>query len=335
MNEPLISVIVPVYNVEKYLRECLESIKNQTYKNLEIFLIDDGSTDQSGSICDHYSKIDPRFKTIHKQNAGLSATRNLGLTLINGDYVGFVDSDDVCEPNMYESLIEAARLHQADLTLGGMRFWRQHSFARRVLPPKVGLIDHEDMIRLIFSLPPWNKTAVCGGYVMPRLYARDVLQGLSFDEDKTTCEDELFVSQVLLRCQRIAVINKLIYRYRQRAGSLVNRPIFGIYLLKGRLKIADLYLCQDHLLRFVETAICSQVASLRNQWFILSERQKLFLTSWARDYFQFAKTQHYRRLISFKTLRKLWWLTQPRKFLELYMKFRSKHFRDRKKDFFP
>ena len=80
---PMVSIIVPIYNVEKYLRECLESIKNQTYKNLEVFLIDDGSTDQSGSICDQYSTIDPRFKTIHKQNAGLSATRNLGLTLIN------------------------------------------------------------------------------------------------------------------------------------------------------------------------------------------------------------------------------------------------------------
>ena len=336
MNEPLISVIVPVYNVESYLRECLESIRNQTYLNLEVFLINDGSTDQSSSICDHYSKIDPRFKTIHKPNSGLSSTRNLGLSLVNGDYVGFVDSDDVCEANMYEVLLDATKAHQADLVIGGMHVWRQHSYARRRPSPKEGLIDHEDMIKLIFSLPPWNKTAFCGGYVMPRLYSREVLQGLAFDEDKTTCEDELFVSQVLLRCKRIVVTNHRIYRYRQRKSSLVNRPIFGTYLLQGRLKIAEIYREHPGLLPYVNTGLAQLVASLRNCWWILSESQKLFLCNWAKEYYLFAKEQYRHSLLDRKTLRRLWWLTQSRRLLDSYMRIRAKTLkRNRMRDFFP
>ena len=90
----LITVIIPVYNVEKYLKECLESIINQTYKNLEIILIDDGSTDASGEICDEYSKRDNRIRVVHKANGGLSSARNLGLDIANGEYVTFIDSDD-------------------------------------------------------------------------------------------------------------------------------------------------------------------------------------------------------------------------------------------------
>lgn len=336
MNEPLISVIVPVYNVGRYLRECLESIRNQTYKNIEVFLINDGSTDQSGFICDHYSKIDPRFKTIHKQNSGLSSTRNLGLTQVNGDYVGFVDSDDVCETNMYEILLDAAKAYQADLVIAGMHFWRQHSYARRRPPAKEGLIDQEDMIKLIFSLPPWNKTAFCGGYVMPRLYARKMLQGLAFDEDKTTCEDELFVSQVLLRCNRIAVTNHRIYRYRQRVSSLVNRPTFRAYHLRGRLKVAEIYQEHCHLLQYVNIGVAMQVASLRNSWWTLTESQKNFLCSWATEHYHFAKEQYRRHLFKHKTLRRLWCLTQSRRFIDCYMRFRTWTLRpNRMRDFFP
>ena len=99
-----ISIIVPVYNVEKYLEKCIDSILNQSYQNLEIILIDDGSTDNSGSICDEYKKKDQRVQVIHQKNQGQSSARNAGLNIAKGSYIGFVDSDDWIEQNMYEKL---------------------------------------------------------------------------------------------------------------------------------------------------------------------------------------------------------------------------------------
>ena len=107
-KEPLINIIVPVYNTEKYIRKCLDSIVNQTYRNLEIIVVDDGSTDSSGDICDEYAHKDARIKVIHKENGGVSSARNAALDLCTpgGDLVAFVDSDDWLELNMYETLLE-------------------------------------------------------------------------------------------------------------------------------------------------------------------------------------------------------------------------------------
>ena len=105
--EPLISVIVPVYKVEQYLDECVQSIRNQTYTNLEIILVDDGSPDRCPEMCDEYARQDSRIKVIHKPNGGLSSARNAGLDIATGEYVGFVDSDDIVKPNMYETLLSA------------------------------------------------------------------------------------------------------------------------------------------------------------------------------------------------------------------------------------
>ena len=105
--EPLISVIVPVYKVEQYLDECVQSIRKQTYTNLEIILVDDGSPDRCPEMCDEYARQDSRIKVIHKPNGGLSSARNAGLDIATGEYVGFVDSDDIVKPNMYETLLSA------------------------------------------------------------------------------------------------------------------------------------------------------------------------------------------------------------------------------------
>ncbi|HCI64916.1 MAG TPA: glycosyl transferase, partial [Clostridiales bacterium] len=104
---PLISVIVPVYRVEAFLPRCLDSIRGQTYKNLEIILVDDGSPDNCGKICDEYAEMDSRIRVIHKKNGGLSSARNAGLDVAVGDYIGFVDSDDWIAPEMYETLLGA------------------------------------------------------------------------------------------------------------------------------------------------------------------------------------------------------------------------------------
>ena len=112
----LISVIVPVYNVEKYLVQCINSILNQTIKNLEIILVDDGSLDNSGKICDEFSKKDDRIVAIHKENNGLSSARNAGLEIANGNYIGFVDSDDWLDEHMYEILLKLIKENNSDIS---------------------------------------------------------------------------------------------------------------------------------------------------------------------------------------------------------------------------
>ena len=114
MDEKLISVIVPVYNVERYLRQCIESITNQSYKNLQIILIDDGSKDNSGKICDEYAEKDKRVEVIHKENTGVSAARNTGLDNAKGEWITFVDADDWVEKNFCEILIKKATENESD-----------------------------------------------------------------------------------------------------------------------------------------------------------------------------------------------------------------------------
>ena len=117
MKEPKISVIVPVYKVEPYLRKCLDSIVNQTYRNLEIILVDDGSPDNCGAICDEYAAGDGRIRVIHQENGGVSSARNAGLSAVTGEWVGWVDSDDWIEPDMYEYLLKNALEQNADIAV--------------------------------------------------------------------------------------------------------------------------------------------------------------------------------------------------------------------------
>lgn len=124
MNEELISIIVPVYNVEAYIHQCIKSIIEQSYKNLEIILVDDGSKDKSGKICDDYARKDKRIKVIHKKNGGLSDSRNAGITVATGKYIAFVDSDDWIEKNMYEKMYNECEKFGADICICG--FFREY-----------------------------------------------------------------------------------------------------------------------------------------------------------------------------------------------------------------
>lgn len=122
MTNPKISVIVPVYKVEDYLEECVTSIRNQTYENTEIILVDDGSPDRSGEMCDQLATQDSRIKVVHKENGGLSSARNAGLDVATGEYVSFVDSDDWIAPDMYQRLLGLMEQHNAQIAAGGLQF---------------------------------------------------------------------------------------------------------------------------------------------------------------------------------------------------------------------
>ncbi len=117
MKKPLISIIVPVYNVERYMERCLDAVVKQTYKNLEVILVDDGSEDRSGSICDRYASEDARFKVVHHQNGGLSAARNTGIKKATGEYITFIDPDDSITEDYIEYLYNLINKHEADLAI--------------------------------------------------------------------------------------------------------------------------------------------------------------------------------------------------------------------------
>ncbi len=149
MKESLISIIVPIYNVEKYIMKCVESILGQTYRNLQIILVDDGSTDKSGEICDRYALLDSRIEVIHQKNGGLVKARKAGLEMAVGDYTGFVDGDDYIEATFYEHLLEVMEASAADFVHMGFVYEKNGSGLLYTLPSKIIITDSDDRIGLI------------------------------------------------------------------------------------------------------------------------------------------------------------------------------------------
>lgn len=208
---PKVSVIVPVYNVEKYLNRCIGSILNQTFHDFELILVDDGSTDESGAICDKYKQMDERVITIHKSNAGVSAARNTGLDAASGDYIMFVDSDDYIDSEMLQVML----LSNADIIFSGIRYTNKNMdvLAEYTVPAFEGIslkayLDtyYIDMNRNYIVCGPYNK-----------LFKGDVMRqfGLRFDERFSICEDGLFVVQYLKQCKTVANVNQCFYNYVQ------------------------------------------------------------------------------------------------------------------------
>lgn len=320
--QPKVSVVVPVFNVEKYLRECLESLRLQTYYSLEIILVDDGSTDTSGLICEEYSKKDCRFKTFHIKNSGLSNARNFGLSFVTGEYVGFVDADDVCETFMYESLVNAAICNKSDIVIGAMKFWYQDSFRRNRPSPLLGTVRKEEVFPMIFSFSAWKKTGFNGGYVMPKLYRRETIEGLFFETDRSLCEDELFLCQAVLKSNTIYLLDSVCYLYRQRKTSVVHSSYFGGNVLRGRLKIAE-HCRGEAILSIVNLAICNKAELILKRWITsgqLSDSDVLLLQKVGKLYYSFVKERVDAGLLPYRFIRQWRWLRMPRWLLSLYVK---------------
>lgn len=215
-NKPSISVIVPIYNVEKYLPTCIESIQNQTLKNLEIILVDDGTPDRSGIIADEYSKIDERIKVIHKLNGGLSSARNEGILMARGKYISFVDSDDWIEPNMLESMYNAANKNKSDIVVSGVIV--EYSLEKRKViynfkesiyinsSNEIGTI-YWQLEKLKLSNYAWNK-------IYKNSFVKD--NGLKFIDDAMPAEDLFFNLTAFAKSESIAVLNEAFYHYLNR-----------------------------------------------------------------------------------------------------------------------
>lgn len=211
----LISVIVPVYNVKEYLGECIRSIQKQTYKNIEILLIDDGATDGSAEICEQYAKEDNRIKVIHQKNKGLSGARNTGICQAKGEYIAFVDADDMVKPQFIEILFNMTQLHQADIAVCG--YTRDTTAYINTGPEKSvqsSKLTAEEMLK------QWHgKRAHLETVVWNKLYARKVLENMQFEEG--TAHEDILISHLLIRrADYIAVTTEQLYCYRKRPNSI-------------------------------------------------------------------------------------------------------------------
>ena len=208
----MISVIVPVYNVEKYLKTCLDSIIAQTESDLEILLIDDGSSDDSGKICDEYSIKDQRIRVFHTDNRGVSAARNLGLLESKGDYIGFVDSDDWIEPTMYEEMLSAIHRTNADVCV--CSFIKEFTDRTEIVNNiKDKSYTRKEALRAI-ALGPFYS------YVWNKLVSKDLCKDVLFPEGQIY-EDLTVTYKYFLNSHKTISVSTPLYHYRMREGSLV------------------------------------------------------------------------------------------------------------------
>ena len=207
-----ISVIVPVYNVEKYLNKCVESIVNQTYTNLEIILVDDGSPDNCPQMCDEWAKKDNRIKVIHKKNGGLSSARNAGLGMVSGAYVTFVDSDDWIDNDALEKMLRSAHKNKADIVSAGFYFETLECTHNQILTEQ-SYMDNDIVINLLMDN---IRPEVCG-----KLYRFRLICDLRFDENIKYAEDLPFNFNIMLNAQRFYGMNACCYHYLQSSENSI------------------------------------------------------------------------------------------------------------------
>ena len=282
----LVSIIIPVFNVQSYLECCLDSVCAQEYRNLDVLLIDDGSTDSSGELCDLYAKRDSRFRVVHQKNAGAANAKNTGLDLAQGDYVTFLDSDDWCEPNWIQHLLNSAIRENADIVeCNFLKEYVNGSESENVYNSLYnGEWETEEYLRMypaawscaIF----WNK-----------LFRKSCLNNVRFHTDRRCVDDEFFTYRAITGANKVVRIDEQLYHYRQRQSSvtqtqntLYQRTIDDIDILKDRYcwmkehypSIAMDYLRHDvnSLLYFAENFPFNDIACKHfkvSAWFYLRE----------------------------------------------------------------
>lgn len=221
-----VSVIVPVYNVEKYLERCIESIRSQTLEDIEIILVDDGSPDNCPKICDEFAEKDSRIKVIHKKNGGLSSARNAGVYVATGEYIGYIDSDDYAEQDMFETLYECARKNQVDFVMAD--YWRIQADGvrkKKTLDIRGGLYKKQNIIQEIYPVLIMREKVDYGPLlsVCNCLYKTDFIKknSLFFDEEIKWSEDCIYSAIVgYIATNFYYLKDKYVYNYVQNEGTI-------------------------------------------------------------------------------------------------------------------
>lgn len=212
---PLISVIVPIYNVEKYLARCVDSIVNQTYKNLEIILVDDGSPDSCPQMCDDYAKKDSRIKVVHKKNGGLSDARNAGMAVAKGEYISFIDSDDYVSDDFFECLLDVMNKENSDIAeCSVVKFYEDNRFDEFSDDLSVKTYDTQDAMSALIAENPFHQ------HVWNKLYKTELVKDIPYAVGKLN-EDEFWTYQVFGRANKVSKLNKTMYYYFQRNSSIM------------------------------------------------------------------------------------------------------------------
>lgn len=211
---PLISIIVPVYNVKNYIEKCLDSICGQTYRNLEVIVVDDGSTDGSGALCDAYARKDNRIRVVHRENGGLSAARNEGLDMATGEYIGFVDSDDWIDPDMYQFLYDLLVTHDADVSVCSHYVESPRKIKIKYASDQVLDLSMPDAIRLLVE------DNIIRNYAWDKLYKRSLFDdGLRFPQNRWF-EDLAIMYRVFYRTRKVVMKGHPKYHYMIRTDSI-------------------------------------------------------------------------------------------------------------------
>ena len=239
MNQSLVSIVVPIYNVEKYLPQCIDSIINQTYQNIEIILVDDGSPDNCGKICDDYANKDERIKVIHKENGGLSDARNYGIDVAIGKYIVFVDSDDYIDNKYIEILYNAIKTNNTRVSQCNILKVNDKGEALT----KVGYLDNQIkngkcMIKDLYKGHTTENIVTCN-----KMYEIELFENLRYPFGKIH-EDEYTTYKILYNTDKIAVINEYLYNYRQNQNSITGR--------KFNIKRLDKLEAYDERMKFFE-----------------------------------------------------------------------------------
>lgn len=235
----LISVIVPIYNVEKYLERCIQSIRNQSYSNLEIILVDDGSTDSSGVLADKFQKRDERIKVIHKNNGGLSDARNVGMKAANGEYLCFIDSDDYIHKDMILTLYTYIRRYFCEVSVcEGVDIYDDCLVEEKLFEidsVKCDVFNNIDAMKFWYTSSYGNPTVAWN-----KLYSRSIFDGICFEKGRLH-EDEIIMHEVFAKCSHVVYVWKALYFYVNRSNSITQtkyniKRLDVLYAMENRLK---------------------------------------------------------------------------------------------------
>ena len=256
----MVSIIVPIYNIEGYIRECIDSILAQTYPDFELILVDDGSPDNCGRICDEYAEKDVRIKVIHKENGGLTSARNAGLSVAKGDWIMHVDGDDWIEPDMIESLIEAAKAAEADLVFGDFIKYGANA-GNKQLPSW-----SSDKIDSLSRYIAYSMTTIWGSIAKRSLYTEHSLKspnGVSY------CEDFHLIVRLCHYAKKIANVHRPFYHYRYRPTSIMSN-------MNRKTEADEQWVYQDTIRFFQEQGVYEDYRKVMS-WRTLKSAQELLL----------------------------------------------------------
>lgn len=220
MEKKKISVIIPVYKVEKFIHACVDSVLQQTYDNLEVILVDDGSPDQCPEICDQYAKQDARVCVIHQENQGVSVARNAGIAAVTGDYVTYLDSDDTLKDNYCEKMLTAAETTGSDIAVGEIYIVDENG-------AKTKGDDYFIREQEVMDRPEAMKNLIhpsgIRGYVCGKLYKKEIVEGIEFPVGKVFSEDRCTVPKYFDRAEKVCLCPGAVYNYRMISTSVTHR----------------------------------------------------------------------------------------------------------------